>query len=244
MKNSWIMKKPIIILMSLLLLVFAMVLYAYRGTWGKTDIEFKIHINEKLVQESTYGESPTFAIWLEDPSTGMKKSVFVTRRAAEGDWEGKAEVPVALPLWFEVYKIENETSSLPSYKKPASDAISGATPQPGYFITRARVPSGSRWICWIEVNLSGDYNDHYQEYDAEMQTEDIFGTGQPALLYKAEIEAVEDITTVPEIAGMSLKKSPGDPIIQPLEGITTAKNIFDEISIMTVKPNPKIISDK
>ncbi len=228
----------------ILLFTGAVMLYAYRGTWGKTDIEFRIHINEQLVQESTYGEPPTFAIWLEDPKTGLKRTVFVTRRAAEGDWEGKATVPVALPLWFEVFKKEFETDDLPGYDHRAPMAVTGATPQPGYFKTRARVKSGSRWTCWIEVNLSGDYNEYYQEYDSELKKEDEYATGQPAIVYKTEIVAEQGFSIVPELAGMTVKDSVGGILIKPLQGITSAGKIFNEISLNMVSPNPKIIETK
>lgn len=236
------MKKIFLILSLLVVVAGVLFLFAYRGTWGKTDIEFRIHINEQLIRESTFGESPTFAIWLEDPATGLRQTVFATRRAAEGDWEGKAEVPVALPLWFETYKIEHTTTDLPTYDNPAPMAITGATPQPGYFKTRARVKTGSEWICWIEVNLSGDYNEHYLEYDNIRHIEDEFGTGQPAIVYRADVKAVEGNTIIPEIAGMCIQNTPDGEIIQETEGITTARDIFDEISIVMVKPNPKIIS--
>jgi len=159
------MRKLLFIILSLVIIIAAVVLYAYRGTWGKVDLEFRIHINEELVQQSVFGEPPTFAIWLEDAENGINQTLFVTRRAAVGDWEGKARVPVALPVWFQVYQEENVVDDLPTFEKPAPLAITGATPRPGYFTTRARVDPGSRWICWIEMNLSGDYNDYYQEYN-------------------------------------------------------------------------------
>ncbi len=236
------MNKKLIIIFSLAIAIIIAVLYAYRGTWGKTDIEFRIHINEQLVQESAFGEPPTFAIWLENPVSGDKRTVFVTRRAAIGDWEGKAEVPVALPQWFEVYKAENETNELPGFEKEASISVTGATPKPGYFVTRARVDAGSKWICWIEVNLSGDYNEFYQEYNQVEKIEDEFGTGQPALLYKAELVAAKGTVIIPEIAGITMVNSPDGHILQPLNGITTALSIFDEISITIRRPNPKILN--
>ena len=236
------MRKILLSLILVLLVAGAIILFAYRGTWGKTDIEFRIHINEQLIMESAFGESPTFAIWLEDPLSGTRQTVFATRRAAEGDWEGKAEVPVALPLWYEIYKIENATDDIPNFQDPAPVAITGATPKPGYFKTRARVDAGTNWICWIEVNLSGDYNDYFQEYDPIKQIEDEYGTGQPAIVYKGEISGIVGSVCVPEIAGMSMKITPEGKIIQPLVGITTAKNIFDEISIVAKKPKPKIIT--
>ena len=237
------MKKILFIFLALILISIVIFFYAYIDTWGRTDLEFRIHINKHLVQESAFGESPTFAIWLENPNTGTNKTVFVTRRAATGDWEGKAHVPVALPRWFQVYQIENETDDLPTSEKPASMTISGATPKPGYFTTRVGVEPDSKWICWIEVNLSGDYNEYYQEYDHEKKTEDEFGTGQPALLYKADIHAVIGNKTVPKIMGMSIINNQGESTIQPPIGITTASGIFDEISLTVVKPKPKILNN-
>ncbi len=236
-----LLRKTIIVTIPLLILVAGLVIYAYRGTHGKTDIAFRIHINQQLVQESAFGESPTFAIWLEEPSTGRCRTVYVTRRAAVGDWEGKAEVPSALPCWFEVYKRENQTRELPGVEKQAPVAVTGATPEPGYFITRARVHAGTTWKCWIEVNLSGDYNDQYQEYNEEAKTIDAYGNGQPALIYSALIDAVEGTVVTPVIAGMCVPDFPGDSLIRPLKGITTAASVFDEISIALVKPNPSIV---
>jgi len=158
-----------------------------------------------------------------------------------GDWEGKAEVPSALPCWFEVYKRENHTRELPGVEKQAPVAVTGATPEPGYFITRARVHTGTTWKCWIEVNLSGDYNAQYQEYNAEAKTIDAFGNGQPALIYSALIDADEGSLVTPLIAGMCVPDFPGDSLIRPLKGITTAAFVLDEINIALLKPNPSIL---
>lgn len=236
------MKRLVIIFIGLVLISTLVLVYAYMGTWGSTELEFRIHINKQLVQQSAFGESPTFAIWLENPQTGVNKTIFVTRRAATGDWEGKAHVPVALPRWFEVYQSESTTSSAPTLDKPADIAITGATPHPGYFTTRVRVEPESKWICWIEMNLSGDYNEHFQEVNREKNTEDEFGTGQPALLYRAEIQAVLDKSVIPQIEGMSVLDETGVNSILEAEGITTAAGIFNEISISVVKPKPRILS--
>lgn len=225
-----------------LVLAVALVLFAYRGTQGKVDILFRIHINEEMVRESAFGEVPTFSIWLEDPSTGRCQKVFVTRRAGEGDWEGKAEVPTALPLWSVVFTKENETKAEDPGTFQASIAVTGATPEAGYFTTRARVEAGTQWLCWIEMNLSGDYNKHYRAYDPLRMTEDVYGTGQPALVYRAFVEASEGISVIPEIAGMSVNDAGTGDILRPIEGITTAAEVFDELTIKVVRPNPKIIN--
>jgi hypothetical protein len=224
------------------IIIGGLVIFAFARTLNKTELEFLIHINEELVQQSVFGESPTFAIWLEDPENGQTYTAYATRRVATGDWEGKADVPVALPLWSEINRAEKKNRS--SEAGMAYDEIisSGATPLPGYFRTRVRVKPGSKWICWIEYNLSGDFNEAYPEFNPETHVEDEYSSGQPAMLYKAEIEVVKDLAVVPEIAGMCVFDKEGKVLVVPLEGITTATDVLDEISIAVVKPKPRIIN--
>lgn len=226
----------LITLLSGLFVSGCIVFYAYAQTWGKTEIEFRIHINEELVLQSVYGESPTFAIWIENPETGETKTIFITNRAGVDDWVGKVDVPTALPKWDSISKEEKQTNK----EGIDVDAVTGATPQPGYFKTRVRVNPGSKWLCWIEMNLAGDYNENYQDFDKVSKKTDDYGTGQPALIYRANIEAVEGNTVVPKVFGMSVLNEEGE-IIQPLEGITSALDVFDEIIIAVVKPKPKIL---
>ncbi|MFO7668849.1 MAG: hypothetical protein R6W31_04250 [Bacteroidales bacterium] len=227
-----------------LALVAILVVYAFVGTLNKTELEFLIHINEELVQQSVYGESPTFAIWLEDPGTGETHTVFATRRVATGDWEGKKEVPVALPVWSGI----NQAGLLIKSQKAESvndDLIStGATPLPGYFRSRVRITPETKWICWIEMNLAGDFNETYPRYDPETRIEDEYSTGQPSLLYRVEIEARIDQVVIPEVQGMVLVDEAGQAVVVPRQGITTATGVFDEISIRVVRPKPRIIEKK
>ena len=72
---------------------------------------------------------------------------------------------------------------------------------------------------------------------------DYYGTGQPALVYKASIEAVVGNWTFPEVIGTSLFEEEGK-IVRSLTGITTALDVFDEMTIKVVKPKPKILSNK
>jgi hypothetical protein len=218
-------------------IVAGLVAYAFISTMGKTDLDIKIHINEKLVQISGFGESPTFAIWLENSETGNIRAIYVTRRAAERDWEGKSEIPVALPRWFQIEKLQNQ-------RKVAGfglDGYSGATPKPGYFTAKASLKPGSQWICWMEVNLAADYNDYYIGMNNEVNDSDKYLSGQPALLYKSEIIATEGAVVEVELVGMTIFDSPDGEIIQPMKGITTAAEIFDEISISVLRPKPRII---
>jgi hypothetical protein len=232
-------KKKIILIVTsgFLTVLVILVLYAFVNTWGKTELLVSIHINEKLVRESGFGESPTFAIWLEKPESGETHTLFATRRAAEGDWEGKAEVPVALPKWFDVQ--EKGKITRPGENKV--DAYSGATPKPGFFTINANLEPGSKWICWIEVNMAGDFNDYYPGNKLEENEKDKYLSGQPAIVYRSEVTATIDAKINPEIVGMTGPRTDDGEIIQPLKGITTAAGIFDEIKISVVKPKPRII---
>ncbi|MBK8884885.1 MAG: hypothetical protein IPN67_21800 [Bacteroidales bacterium] len=146
-----------------------------------------------------------------------------------------------MPKWFEINKNEQQASDKNGKNDKQQIAITGATPKPGYFNTRVRVTPGTRWICWIEVNLAGDFNEEYPEYDEVKKTSDDYKTGQPALLYRAEIEATLGNSVKPELSGMCLLDSLGNAVIKSLSGITTASEIFDEMNIIVSKPRPRII---
>lgn len=226
---------------SALMIIIGLALYAFLNTWGKTNLEIRIRINEKLVHESNFGESPTFAIWLENPETNKIRPVYVTYRAAENDWEGKAEIPVALPKWFEIQKVRTNSGS----NLDDVDGYSGATPEPGYFTVNANLDPDSKWIYWIEVNLAGDFNEYYPINIEGEHDMDEFLSGQPAILYRSEeFTAIIGKTVKVSVVGMTISGSANGNIIQPLKGITTATEILDEIRISVVKPKPRIIQKK
>jgi hypothetical protein len=200
-------------------------------------VEFNIHINKSSVYLSTYSEPPQFAIWLEDAKTGRCRQVFVTYRVSRGDWEGKADVPVALPRWKAVFRDGGNRE-----RTDDEIAISGATPREDYFRVRAEVPPGSEWICWIEMNLAGDFNEFYPQFNRVTKEEDEFACGQPALLYRAEIKAQTGNNYIPVPTMMSLWED-GRNRLAPIDNtITTAQNVFDEISIALIRPKPIIIN--
>ncbi|MBK9389334.1 MAG: hypothetical protein IPN68_03760 [Bacteroidetes bacterium] len=102
-KNKLI-KKLLILFSGGLILIGIIAGYVIFRTWGRTVIQIDIHQDKKIIHLSNFAEPPQFAIWLENTSTKELKTVFVTHRVAKGDWEGKANVPVALPQWFMLFK--------------------------------------------------------------------------------------------------------------------------------------------
>jgi len=207
-------------------------------TKNRTQVEFNIHINKEMIYLSTYSEPPQFAIWLENPETGQCQQVFVTYRVSRGDWEGKSDVPVALPRWKAVFRDGG------TLKERTDDeiAVSGATPKDEYFRVRAEVRPGSEWICWIEMNLAGDYNEFYPQFNRQTFKEDEFACGQPALLYHALIKADAGLQFTPVVASMSLWEEGKNRLAPVDETITNATEVFDEIIIKIIKPKPVIIN--
>lgn len=208
-------------------------------TFGRTLIQFDIHQNKEIIHLSTFAEPPQFAIWLENSGTHRLKTVFVTSRVSKGDWEGKANVPVALPRWFELFRGENQ-----SYELAENDeysAVTGATPKDNYFSVRIEVEPGSNWICWIEMNLAGDYNSSFPEFDELSLKEDEFSCGQPALLFKSEITSVKSMKFIPVLEAQSTWEN-GINRVEPVSsGVTTARDVFDDIQISVIQPKPKLI---
>jgi len=213
-------------------------------TRNRTVIQVNIRQNKEIIHLSTFAEPPQFAIWLEDPETGECKQVFVTHRAAVGDWEGKSEVPVALPLWFDLFKVNGKSNGPASGIENEVLAITGATPKDDYFSVRAEVKPGSRWICWIEMNLAGDYNTAFPEYNPLTHAYDEFACGQPALLYRADILAREGFVIIPQLTGQSLWTNGLTSVDEVSEGVGSALYVFDSLSISVAKPKPKMIKKK
>ena len=204
---------------------------------GPVLIEFDINQDMELPFLTPFSEPAQFAIWLEEPVSGRLQTVFVTYRSGTGDWIGTAERKGALPRWFEVFQLEHNKLGPPDFDNPAPDTVTGATPQQEQFKTSIEVASGSQWICWIEVNLAGDFNAKYKEQDEKAKTVDWDFVGQPALIYRGQIIANPGEKIVPQLYGQSVLNSPDDKTIQPVsEDVTTAKRIFKTIEIRVISP--------
>jgi hypothetical protein len=235
-----IIKRVIIALSAGVLIILIIAGILILRTLGRTVIQIDIHQDKKVIHLSNFAEPPQFAIWLESPVTKELKTVFVTHRVSQGDWEGKANVPVALPLWYQLFR-SNKTKEESGKNLRKDMAITGATPKSDYFSIRVEVEPGTEWICWIEMNLAGDFNDDYPEVNLQTLREDEFSNGQPALIFRADIKAVEGLKFKPEIISQSTWTK-GVVDVEPVsEGITTAKSVFDDVRISVSKPKPKLI---
>ena len=225
-------------------LILALVAVAVLRTSGRIVMQFDIHQNKEIIHLSTFAEPPQFAIWLENPGNHNCQTVFVTRRVALGDWEGKANVPDALPRWFEIFRDNADLHERQGLKRNSVLNVTGATPSNDFFSVRVDIKPGSQWICWVEMNLAGDFNDAYPEFNEITLKEDEFSCGQPSLLYKAEIKAIEGLVIEPELVAQSIWEN-GNTSIEPVsDGVTSARYIFDEIKVSVIKPKVRLIEEK
>lgn len=242
-----IFRKLLLVSVSGMIVVMITAAVLILRTRGRTLIQVDIHQNKKLIHLSTFAEPPQFAIWLENPVTQELKNIFVTHRVAVGDWEGKANVPVALPQWFRLFRGNSnssgsaESAGLYSSQKNNDLVISGATPKADFFSIRVEVKPESEWICWIEMNLAGDFNEAFPEFDIETLTEDEFSNGQPALLFRSEVKAIENSSFIPVITAQTIWDDGSVSVESVSEGITTARYVFDTINISVIRPKPKLI---
>jgi len=197
---------------------------------GNNTLLFTIHQERDVYDRSDYGEPPQFAIWLENRETGEIRTVFVTYRTATGDFEGKAECPVSLPAWIGAFRKEMDRDDIPTLKSPAYEAVTGATPQGKRFKTRVKVPKGSKWSYYVEVNVSGDYTVEFPEMHEDWTT-DIHGNGQPSIIYMGEISGNAGEEDTPELIGRTEQMFLSTDIITDLGGIENAKDVFSMIKV-------------
>ena len=198
-------------------------------------LELRFRQNMDLILFSDFGEPAQMAVWLEHPETGHVRTLAVTRRSARGDWKGKSECPAALPRWFEVYRRETGRKGLPTPQAPAPDAVTRATPTTERFVWTADVEPGSRWVCWVEVNISADFNAAFPKLDEATQRMDTHFCGQPSLLYRAEVVAEPGARVLPALWGRTVRDTATGETSRDLKGITSAKNILAAIEVRVVR---------
>ncbi len=197
-------------------------------------LEFILNIDRDVYDYTTYGEAPQIAIWIENPDSASIRTVWVSNRSGRNQWKGKVECPVALPYWESRHRSEKSQFRERNILERLIDAISGATPTGGEFITSIHVPLKSHWYYFIEVNASGDYNKHFP-YWSKDGLPDSEGNGQPSIVYSDSITARSGNQNTPMIIGRSDQRQPVDSLLEDLEGITTAGDLIRNIEVVCRK---------
>jgi hypothetical protein len=191
-------------------------------------LEFSFEINRAVYQRTNFGEPPQLAIWIESADSQVVKTVWVTRRAAQNDWKGKIECPVALPYWESRTATETGKFNMQRRGKSKYDAVSGATPRAGYFSASIKVPKKSAWNYFIEVNASADYNEVFSYWSKE-GLPDSQANGQPSLIYSGRIIADGSSRDIPALIARTEQRRAVKSLSGDMSGITSAKHLIENI---------------
>jgi hypothetical protein len=200
-------------------------------TAGDSNVEivFSLELDQQVYWDSDWGDPPQIAIWLQNKNNGQVRTVMVTHRTGRGDWEGKPQCPVSLPYWVAFYTEETGTKGPPTWKEPAADGVTRATPQEELTV-RVAVPAGSEWVYFIEINCSGDFNDRYPSFSDEGVRDD-YGNGQPSLVYRGELQATPGTSGQPQLVGRTHQHVAVGKLVTDLDSITTARGLFRSLRV-------------
>ncbi|MBN1360567.1 MAG: hypothetical protein JW993_08245 [Sedimentisphaerales bacterium] len=201
-----------------------------RADAGRTvTLTFELELNPRVYEDSLWGDPPQVALWLENEDDGDIRMVRVTHRTAACDWEGKVECCVALPYWMSFYNRQTGAPAGPTWQNPAVNAITCATPRT-QLVADIELPRGTRWKCFVEVNVSGDFNVAFPRF-SQAGISDTYGNGQPSLVYRSRIEAIPGTTSRPELIGRTDQYDPVDDLSDDLQGITTARDLIRRVEV-------------
>ena len=165
----------------------------------------------------SYVVQPQVAAWLTTPDGTFVEPLLVTARAAKGSWrmapaEGR---PEALPVFSHL-------------KAAATDGVSAATSK-GETLHDAGLGAGlpaGRYLVWLEVNRSYDYNAAYPKASAGVN-------GQPSVVYSAEIELGGGAAAEArfEAVGTGSPDGSDGEIREGLAGIDSALDLFSSLTV-------------
>ncbi len=125
--------------------------------------------------------------------------------------------------------METGSKGEPTAHQPAADAVPCATPQAA-FEHQITLPRGGRWQCFVEVNVSGDHNEHFLEKTADGRR-DMHSNGQPSIVYRGRIRALPGKTTQLVILGRTDQFDATKDLSDDLSGITTAAQLLCDITV-------------
>ncbi len=195
---------------------------------GPSEVRFYLYLNRDQYIMTNWAEPPQFAIWLENDLTGEIRTAWVTQDTGTDTWEGRVGCPVALPYWVSRYGIEQGDGIGPTHRNPVPDAITGPTPMQAHDCA-VRIEGGEQWSYYVEVNVSGDFNEAFPQYFGFQ--EDRFGNGQPSIVYRGEIDFSAEVVTEAKLIGRTEQEWFVSELNSDLSGISSARNLITRIQV-------------
>ncbi len=176
---------------------------------------------------------PQYALWIEDSQGHYLETIYVTKKAATEGWafnKGNRR-DEALPRWSHQRNItDSEGHLLPSKKEPLPDSISGATPRKASSISVGFPDNEGSYIICLEINHSTDFNERWPR-DAEPGTPGWTGgsegSGQPSLLYTAEVHPEQTAPLPLTLTGYGSPDGSSGEINRGFEDFGTALKILE-----------------
>jgi lysophospholipase L1-like esterase len=204
------------------------------NTAEQVTLRFDLMLDPDIYTKSHYKKPPQFAVWLEEAAKGKIRTVWVTSKTGTGSWGSDVVRTVSLPYWVTRWNIETQSRSYPTLENPVINAVTGATPKVDIAV-EALVPSKSLWNYFVEVNVSGDYNDAFpvKRQDGKQDRQ---GNGQPSIIYRGTITSSPGRHSSPQLIGRTEQFQNVKYIITDMEGITTARDLFSTIEVSCQLP--------
>ena len=196
---------------------------------GPVELQFSLSLDPQVYSQSYYKKPPQFAIWIENAEGEEIRTIWVTKKTGTGSWGRKTVRPISLPYWVSRWQKETSSSGDPTPENPVADAVTGATPKQD-FTCRTEVPAATKWNYFIEVNVSGDFNDSFPAVSKNGKR-DRNGNGQPSIIYTGQITALPGQCREPELIGRTHQFEGVRNIISDLEGISDAKGLCSKIVV-------------
>ena len=234
-------------IMTILFLVISLACSSCNGDWleyGSGDIQICVERGENWFHDFPLflginkKNAPQMAIWIEDMNGKYISTVYVTHKIATQSWQaaGSNRRKEALPHWAYSRGVRYEDGLyLPTKKHPLTDAASGATPKRDFNVKVVPAGKMERFVVKIEVNHSTDFNDAYPK-SAELGEKNYsggkMGSGQPALIYAADVNLLSDKKEVEAVLiGHSSPDGSDGEVYTDMSRLTTALNIVKRITV-------------
>lgn len=185
--------------------------------------------------------APQFAIWITDLDSNYIGTIYCTHKIAREGWRANKgnRRKEALPFWVHSRGVkEADGLYLPTKKHPLTDAVTGATPKDDYTL-RLTPATPSRFLLFAEFNHSTDFNDAYPKHAVEgapTYSGGEEGSGQPALVYCAEIDLTADREEwTLQLIGHASPDGTDGKLYTDMQGITTASSIVQQITVTRIR---------
>lgn len=181
--------------------------------------------------------APQFVIWSEDSNGSFIDTIYVTHKFGKQLWRNAPDQDAqntfrkeSLPHWL--HKRTKAGFVPPTRIMPLPDTITSATPvKNSVFYTK--VPDYLEKVrIKIEINLPHDGNTGFPDDAGEEKTRYTGVSGQPALVYGADVDLKKPGKYEMKLLGHSSPSGKDGELFKDVSGVTSAKRIIKNIYII------------